>query len=170
MSSSGSSPSATSPRTRTPTARSGRRSNRSAKPRRTTKQRSTQDPTAGFGPPFVVSAPSARQCRGMPSRAATVQPGVKSLFSSALALLVCAPLFAADVDPKIDRAVRDAPPICHDAKVTYGDLQVKLPPRFTGTVARVESATHTCDTQLAVVVSPAGNIFIGAPWPIADEE
>ncbi|HEX8617266.1 MAG TPA: thioredoxin domain-containing protein, partial [Thermoanaerobaculia bacterium] len=95
---------------------------------------------------------------------------MKSLIASALALLVCAPLFAADVDPKLDRAVRDALPICSDAKLTYGDLPIKLPARFTGTVARVESASPTCDTQLAVVVSPAGNVFIGAPWPIADEE
>ncbi|MEA2463956.1 MAG: hypothetical protein QOJ98_1703 [Acidobacteriota bacterium] len=103
---------------------------------------------------------------------ATVQPGVKSLLFSALALLVCAPLFAADVDPKLDRAVRDALPVCKDAKITYSELPLKLPARFTGKLVRSESASHshTCDAQLAAVLSPSGNIFVGSPWPIADEE
>jgi protein-disulfide isomerase len=108
----------------------------------------------------------------MPPSPPTVQPGVKSLLFSALTLLVCAPLFAADVDPKLDRAVRDALPVCKDAKITYSDLTLKLPARFTGKLVRVESPgdNHTCDAQLAAVVSPAGNVFVGSPWPIADEE
>lgn len=101
-----------------------------------------------------------------------VQPGVKSLLFSALALLVCAPLFAAEVDPKLDRAVREALPVCKDATVTYGDLTVKMPARFSGKLVRVESASHNhaCEAQLAAVISPAGNLFLGSPWPIADEE
>jgi protein-disulfide isomerase len=108
----------------------------------------------------------------MPPSPLTVQPGVKSLLFSALALLVCAPAFAADVDPKMDRAVRDALPVCKDGKVTYSDLGLKLPARFTGKLVRVESPAdnHTCDAQLAAVLSPSGNIFVGSPWPIGEEE
>jgi protein-disulfide isomerase len=110
----------------------------------------------------------------MSPRPPSVPPGVKSLLHSALALLVCAPLFAAEVevDPKLDRAVRDAIPVCKDAKITYSELPLKLPARFSGKLVRVESASHShaCEAQLAAVLSPARNVFIGSPWPIADEE
>lgn len=99
-----------------------------------------------------------------------VPPGVKSVLLSLLTLLVCVPAFAADVDPKLDRAVREALPVCNDVKVTYADLPVRLPARFTGTLVQMESASHRCEGQFAAIVSPAGNLFLGTPWPIADEE
>ena len=99
----------------------------------------------------------------------TVHLGVKSLFTT-LTLLLCASAFAADVDPKLDRAVRDSLPVCEGATVTFSDLQTRLPARFTGKMVRVESANHTCDGQFAAIVSPAGNLLVGAPWVIDGEE
>jgi protein-disulfide isomerase len=99
-----------------------------------------------------------------------VSLGVKSVLLSLLTLLVCATAFAADVDPKLDRAVRDALPICDDAKLTYADLPVRLPARFHGTLVQLESPSHRCEGQFAAIVSPAGNLFLGSPWPIGDEE
>lgn len=101
---------------------------------------------------------------------AAVHPGVKSVLLSLLTLVVCAAAFAADVDPKLDRAIRESLPVCGDAKVTYEELPVRLPARFTGTVVKVESENHGCDGQFAAVVSPVGNLFLGSPWPIGDEE
>ncbi|HYO76975.1 MAG TPA: hypothetical protein VE010_10970, partial [Thermoanaerobaculia bacterium] len=106
----------------------------------------------------------------MSFRPSPVPSGVKSFLLSALTLVFCATSFAADVDPKLDRAVRDALPVCAGATVSFGDLPVKLPPRFTGKMVRVESADHACDGQYAAIVSPAGNLLVGAPWPIGDEE
>ncbi|HEY0159990.1 MAG TPA: thioredoxin domain-containing protein [Thermoanaerobaculia bacterium] len=94
---------------------------------------------------------------------------MKALFT-ALTLLLSATASAADVDPKLDRAVRDALPVCEGATVTYGDLQVKLPPRFSGKMVRVESENHLCDGQFAAIVSPARNLLLGAPWVIEGEE
>jgi protein-disulfide isomerase len=105
----------------------------------------------------------------MGARPSTVHLGVKSLFT-ALTLLLCAPVFAADVDPKLDRAVRDAIAVCEGATVTYGDLQVRLPARFTGKMVRIESPNHACDGQVAAIVSPAGNLLLGSPWVLEGEE
>jgi hypothetical protein len=99
-----------------------------------------------------------------------VPSGVKILSTLALALLVCLPAFAIDVDPKLDRAVRELMPVCADATVTYAELPVKLPARFTGALVSVESTRHTCDGSFAAVVSPSGATFIGMPWQIAGEE
>ena len=107
----------------------------------------------------------------MPSAFAAVPHGVKPVLLAALTLVLCAPAFAADFDPKVDRAIREALPICGDAKVTYVDLPVKLPPRFTGKAVTMDGgASHGCAGQFAAVVSPAGNVFLGAPWPLAGEE
>jgi protein-disulfide isomerase len=118
----------------------------------------------------------------MPPPFSAVPHGVKPLLLTALTLVLGAPAFAADFDPKIDRAIREALPVCNGAKVTYGELPVKLPPRFTGKSVIVGSANHDdanhdhsnhnhgCEGQYAAVVSPAGNLFLGAPWPIAGEE
>lgn len=105
----------------------------------------------------------------MGARPPTVQLGVKSLFT-ALTLLLCAPAFAGDVDPKLDRAVRDSLPICEGSTVTFDELNVKLPPRFTGKMVKIESPNHVCDGQFAAIVSPAGNLLVGAPWLIEGEE
>jgi protein-disulfide isomerase len=86
------------------------------------------------------------------------------------ALFAATPLFAVDVDPKLDRAVRDALPVCSGASVKYDALPVKLPARFTGVLVRVESASHDCDGQFAAVTSPTGGFFLGSPWPLDEAE
>jgi protein-disulfide isomerase len=88
----------------------------------------------------------------------------------AISLLVCAPLFAIDVDPKLDRAVRDSLPVCADAKVSYNDVPLTLPPRFKATLVEVESPSHTCEAQYVAVTAPSGSFFLGSPWPIGQEE
>lgn len=99
-----------------------------------------------------------------------VPSGVKILLTLALTLLLCAPVFAIDVDPKLDRAVRDLMPVCSDAVVTYGEYAMKLPARFTGALVTIESASHSCDSSFVAVLAPSGAIFTGGPWPIANEE
>lgn len=93
---------------------------------------------------------------------------MKRLIFSALALLAL-PLFAVDVDPKLDAAVRAALPVCSDGTVRYEALQLELPKGFKGVVVRVDSPSGECATQLAAVLSPAGEYFLGSPWPIANE-
>jgi protein-disulfide isomerase len=96
---------------------------------------------------------------------------VNRLISAVLVLLATAPLFAADVDPRIDRAVRDAVTICNGpATINYQELPLNLPPRFTGLVVRVESERARCAGQYMAVLSPSGNVFIGTPWPIGNAE
>src|SRR5688500_13472728 len=99
-----------------------------------------------------------------------VPSGVKILLTFALTLLLCAPVFAIDVDPKLDRAVRDLMPVCSDAAVKYDELAMKLPARFTGALVTVESASHSCDGSFAAVLAPSGAIFVGSPWPLTGEE
>jgi hypothetical protein len=102
---------------------------------------------------------------------APVPLGVKRLLPLALTLSVCAPLFALDVDPKLDRAVRDAIPVCGgDVKLTYEALATKLPAHFTGVVVTVASSREACSGQYGGVLAPSGAFFLGSPWPIADEE
>ncbi len=87
-----------------------------------------------------------------------------------LTLVLCAPAFAADVDPKLDKAIREALPVCDGATIKYGEPQVPLPQRFTGTLVQIESPRHTCDGQYVAVLSPTGGFFLGSPWPLAEEE
>jgi protein-disulfide isomerase len=102
---------------------------------------------------------------------APVPPGVKNLpIALALSLCIAVPLFAVDVDPKLDRAVRELLPVCADATVQYEELSVKLPARFRGAVVTVESERHSCDASLAAILAPSGAVFVGAPWPIATEQ
>jgi protein-disulfide isomerase len=96
---------------------------------------------------------------------------MKRLALVSLALLACsATAFAAEVDPKLDRAVRDALPVCADTTVAYEAYPGKLPARFKGTVVRLESKRPACGGQLVAVTSPSGGFYLGAPWPIGDEE
>jgi protein-disulfide isomerase len=95
---------------------------------------------------------------------------VKLFVTLALTLSLCAPAFAATVDPKIDRAVHDLLPVCADATVKYEELSVKLPARFTGNLVTIESPRHTCEGSLAAVVAPSGALFLGSPWPLSYEE
>jgi protein-disulfide isomerase len=95
---------------------------------------------------------------------------VKLLLTLALTLFICAPLAAIDtVDPKLDSAVRDLMPVCADSKVKYGDLSLKLPPRFTGVLVTIESKGD-CSGSYTGIVAPSGSVYVGNPWPIANEE
>ena len=88
-----------------------------------------------------------------------------------LTLLVCAPLFAIDVDPKFDAAVRASLPVCSaDAKISYDAPGFSLPQGFHGAYVKIASERPTCAGQFLAVTSPTGGLFIGAPWPIASEE
>ncbi len=87
-----------------------------------------------------------------------------------LSIALSTPLLAIDVDPKLDHAVRGALPLCPGAKVTYGDLPVSLPQRFTGTLVLVESPRPSCAGQYAAILSPTGGFYLGMPWPIDTAE
>ena len=93
----------------------------------------------------------------------------RSIFLT-LTLVLCAPAFAIDIDPKLDAAIRQSLPVCAEATVKYSETPMKLPQRFSGTLVQVESARHSCAGQYLAVVSPTGGFFLGSPWPIADEE
>lgn len=87
----------------------------------------------------------------------------------ALTLVLCASVFA-DVDAKLDQAIRTALPVCEGMTVKYSEVPVKLPQRFTGTLVQVEGPNHTCEGQYIAVVSPTRGFYLGSPWPIANEE
>jgi len=106
----------------------------------------------------------------MPCRSSAVHLAVKRSLLLALTLVLCAPLLAIDVDPKLDKAVRSAAPVCADAKISYEALPMKLPPRFTGALVKIESARPVCAGQLMAAQSPTGGFFLGSPWPIGAEE
>ena len=100
----------------------------------------------------------------------SVPLGVKRLLAVTFTLLTSSPLFAVDVDPKLDRAVRDMIPICAGtATVKYQELPMRLPTRFTGVIAAVESDRQRCDGQYVAVLSPTGGVFVGNPWPLDGE-
>ncbi|MBV8519925.1 MAG: thioredoxin domain-containing protein [Acidobacteria bacterium] len=84
--------------------------------------------------------------------------------------LAATPLFAVDVDPKLEKIIREALPVCADTTVKFEELPVKLPPRFSGLVVRTESKRHACEEQLVSITSPTGGFFLGQPWPLANEE
>jgi hypothetical protein len=95
---------------------------------------------------------------------------VKRLLLLTLTLFASSAAFAIEVDPKVDRVVRDALTVCGDTKVTYEEMNMKLLPRFTGTLVRVESKHSSCEGQYAAILSPSGGFYLGMPWPISQEE
>ena len=105
----------------------------------------------------------------MPRPPRPVSPRVKP-FLLTCALLVSTAASAVEVDPKLEKAIRDSLPVCAGAKLKFEELQAKLPPRFKGVLVKVESANHYCDTQAAGVVSPTGGFYTGMPWNISAEE
>lgn len=105
----------------------------------------------------------------MPRPPRVVSPGVKRLLCT-LALALSVPLAAAEVDPKLDQAVREALPVCSDIQVAYEALPLSLPSGFKGTMVRVDGKSPSCKGQFAAVVSNGGGFFLGSPWPIAKEE
>ena len=105
----------------------------------------------------------------MPPPPRPVSPRVKP-YLLACALLVSTAASAVEVDPKLEKAIRDSLPVCAGAKVTFEELQVKLPARFKGTLAKVSSENHYCDQQVAGILSPAGTFYAGMPWNITGAE
>lgn len=105
----------------------------------------------------------------MPALPLPVSPRVKRHLLLACALLTATAVSAAEVDPKLEKAIREVLPVCSDAKVTFSDLAVKLPPRFKGTVVQVEGPAHRCDHQGAGILAPSGAFYFGMPWPLGDE-
>ena len=89
-----------------------------------------------------------------------------------LALFLCSPLFAIEVDPKLDKAVRAGLPLCSEATtVTYEEPAFKLPQGFKGVTVKVSSGDHGhCDGQYMAVTSTMGGFYLGSPWPIGNEE
>jgi thioredoxin family protein len=108
----------------------------------------------------------------MPRPSTAVPLRVKRLLLLTLTLTFfgCASVLAMDVDPKLDRAVRDSVPVCSDMKITYDTLELKLPQRFTGAVVNMASSRSSCEGALVAVLSPTGGFFLGAPWLIEGEE
>ena len=85
-------------------------------------------------------------------------------------LFVCSAALAYDVDPKVDRAVRDAIPVCGDSKISYDAFEIRLPARFKSTLVKVESKRPSCEGQYVAVTSPTGGVFVGVVWPIEQED
>src|SRR5687767_14758925 len=108
----------------------------------------------------------------MPRPPFPVHLGVKRIvLFFTLTLIVCASLSAAEIDPKLDRAVRDSVPVCEGLEITYAELALKLPQRFTGALVNLKTPKGgVCDGVLAAVFSPTGGFFLGAPWLIEAEE
>jgi thiol-disulfide isomerase/thioredoxin len=105
----------------------------------------------------------------MPPPPLPVSPRVKRILL-ACALLACSAAAEAAVDPKLEKAVRDALPVCEGGKITFEDLDVTLPARFSGTTVTVHSDDHLCDMRASGVISPSGAFFFGNPWPIGSEQ
>lgn len=106
----------------------------------------------------------------MPRPPRPVHPGVKRTFLFALTLLAAPSLLAVDVDPKLDRAVRDSIPVCHGLEISYDELPLRLPQRFTGALVNMKSTSGACDGALVAALSPTGGFFLGTPWLIEKEE
>lgn len=106
----------------------------------------------------------------MPRTLPTVSSPVKRSILVTLTLALTASVFAVDVQPKLDEAIRQALPVCPEATVKYSESPAKLPPRFNGTLVQVEDPSNLCSGHYLAVVSPTGGLFLGSPWTIADEE
>src|SRR5688572_637915 len=100
----------------------------------------------------------------MPAPPSSVSPPVKRILATCALLISSAA--AADVDPKLEKIVREALPVCAGGKVTFSDLPAKLPPRFKGTLVKVESENHQCDFQMGGIMAPSGAFYMGMPWTI----
>ena len=97
--------------------------------------------------------------------------GVNRSILLTLTLFLCSPLFAVDVDPKVDKAIRAGLPLCAaESKVIYEEPSFKLPQGFRAVTVKISSDHHHCEGQYMAVTSSLGGFFLGSPWPIANEE
>src|SRR5215212_75712 len=100
-----------------------------------------------------------------------VQLGVNRSILLTLALFLCSPLFAIDVDPKLDKAIRANLPVCAaDAKIVYEAPAFSLPQGFKGVNVKIDSQRPNCEGQFMSVTSTPGGFFLGSLWPISSEE
>lgn len=106
----------------------------------------------------------------MPRPPAPVPVGVKRSILLTLTLLLCAPAFAIDVDPRLDKAVRASVTVCPDATIKYEASPVKMPTGFKSILVLTESKHQQCQGQMIAVLTGAGGFFLGSPWPIAQED
>lgn len=102
--------------------------------------------------------------------AAPVPLGVKRSILLPFTLTFALPLFAIDVDPKLDKAVRASIPVCAGTKISYEAASLKLPQGFRGALVKTESSRPSCAGQLTALLSPAGGVFLGHPWPFESDE
>ncbi|HEX6177964.1 MAG TPA: thioredoxin domain-containing protein, partial [Thermoanaerobaculia bacterium] len=87
------------------------------------------------------------------------------------ALALSAPAFAIDVDPKVDKLVRETLPVCAgETTIKYEEMPYKLLPRFTAVLVKIESQRHSCDGQYSAILTPSGRFYLGMPWPIESDE
>jgi protein-disulfide isomerase len=91
-------------------------------------------------------------------------------FLLTLALAVAYPLLGFEVDPRLDRALRGALPVCGDVKISYAELPLPLPDGFQGAFVKIESSRPSCAGRNAGVLAPSGAFYVGMPWPIGMEE
>ncbi|HEX2834901.1 MAG TPA: thioredoxin domain-containing protein [Thermoanaerobaculia bacterium] len=95
---------------------------------------------------------------------------MKRVLLATSAFFVCLPLFAIEVAPHVDKAIRESLPVCADATLSYEEYPTKLPTGFKGAVVKQASAHPACEAELVAVTSPTGGLFLGAPWLIEGEE
>ena len=106
----------------------------------------------------------------MPRPLRSVSPRVKRILLAATALFTATAALAADVDPQLEKAIRDTVPVCADASLAFEELPIKLPARFKGTLVKMTSKRPSCGGQYAGILSPTGGVYIGMPWQIEREE
>ena len=107
---------------------------------------------------------------GMPRTPVPVPLRVKRSILLTLALSATLPLFAIDVDPKLDKAIRASVPVCAGVKLTYEASPMKMPQGFKAVMVKMEGGRPSCGGQLVAVTSPNGGFFLGQPWPIESDE
>lgn len=106
----------------------------------------------------------------MPRPPLPVSLGVKILLT--LALVFSSPLlFAIDIDPRLEKAIRAGLPQCADpSTVSFEAGGMSLPQGFKSVSVKIASDHHHCAGQYMAVTTPTGGFFLGSPWPIANEE
>jgi protein-disulfide isomerase len=126
---------------------------------------------SSFSPSHADRQDCLSSTPGMPRPPLPVHLRVNRSILLTLALVLCSPLFAIDVDPKVDQAIRAALPHCSGpTKVVYEEPNLKLPQGFRAINVRVNSDVHHCESQLTAVTTSTGGLFVGSYWPLATEE
>ncbi|HUJ15174.1 MAG TPA: thioredoxin domain-containing protein [Thermoanaerobaculia bacterium] len=72
---------------------------------------------------------------------------------------------------RADKLIVEGLPVCSEPsteKISFADLQHKLPPNLDGQVIRIESPRQSCAGQWVAVTSATGDFFLGIPWFLDD--